>query len=156
MKILALDQATKTTGYSVWNDDTLLKHGVIEVGNNKFDTITRMIELQKKIEEILISEEINSVAIEGVQYQQNQKVYSTLSQLQGVLFSLFFFQKKPFFIIEPSSWKSFAQIKSRKRKEQKLEAIKIVKERYMEDVTEDEADAILLGSYAVTFIKEER
>lgn len=94
------------------------------------------------------------VVIEGVQYQKNQAVYSQLSQLQGCLFYLFFTTGKPFRIVEPKVWKSFAGIKGRKREEQKASALSIVHDQFKIDVAEDTAEAILIGWWATNHIKE--
>jgi hypothetical protein len=54
-----------------------------------------------------------------------------------------------YFVIEPSKWKSFVGIKSRTRKEQKLEMVQYVKKKYNLDVPEDIADSIGINLYVV-------
>ena len=155
MIILALDQATKISGFSVWKDGELSDFGRFEVKNN--DTIERMRCVYDNVEALVDKYNPDIVAIEAVQYQQNQKVYSVLSQLQGVLFSLFFGRGIDFTIIEPAKWKASAGINTRaKRDEQKIESMIIVEERYGKSVTDDESDAILMGCFACNTIKGEK
>lgn len=61
-----------------------------------------------------------------------------------------------FKIIEPSAWKSFCKIKGRKREEQKKNTQVFVKGKYNIEVSEDEADAIGIGTWAISKIKKER
>lgn len=152
MRILAIDQATHVSGFSFWDNNELVDYGHFEATNK--DTIFRMQEVSDWVGGLINQHNPDAVVIEAVQYQQNQKVYSTLSQLQGVLFALFFSVGVEFYIVEPSAWKSYSGIKLReKRKEQKLQSIEIVSSSYGVTPTEDEADAILMGRYGCSIIR---
>lgn len=61
-------------------------------------------------------------------------------------------QRIPFILIEPTAWKSFSKIKGRKRAEQKASTIQMVHDRFGIEATEDEADAIGIGIWAVNNI----
>ena len=94
--------------------------------------------------------------IEGIQYQSNISSFRKLALLQGVLICFFKTNNILFEIIEPSKWKSFCGIKGRARKEQKQNTIEFSKENFnLKDITEDMADAIGLGWYAVNNLKFE-
>jgi hypothetical protein len=56
-------------------------------------------------------------------------------------------------MIEPSAWTSFCLIKGRKRIEQKASTIQMVKNKYGIEVSEDIADAIGIGTWAINHIK---
>lgn len=164
--VIAFDQATYTTGFSVWNADTkeLKTSGVIKVSGA--DTIERINKIKKDIAPTLykIKAEVNSVKIilEDIQYQpekeacawgnahgDNIKTFKTLAWLQGVLLSWF---KENFFdvsMIFAATWKSFCQIKGQQRAVQKQNAILFVKNNFNIDVSSDEADAICLGWTAI-------
>jgi len=58
-----------------------------------------------------------------------------------------------FTIVKPSEWKSKCGIKGRKREEQKLNTQIFVKDKYGFDCSEDEADAIGIGTWAISKIK---
>lgn len=107
------------------------------------------------VKQIIDIEKPDFVVIEAVQYQKNMRVFSQLSQLQGVLFSLFFELDIGFTIIEATAWKSFCKISGQKREEQKANTIQMVKDTYGIEVTEDEADAIGIGRWAVNNILKE-
>lgn len=153
MKILALDQSTNVNGYSIWENAQLKDFGHFKTEDK--DKVLKMADVGTAVKELINKHSPDYAIIEGVQFQKNYKVYSTLSQLQGFLFAIFMQVEQPFIVIEPTSWKSFSEINLRnKREAQKAEAIQIVKTLFGEDVTEDEADAILMGRYAYNFVEE--
>lgn len=74
--LIAFDQSTKKTGYSVWNIEKkeLITYGLIEE-NNK-NTIHRITEMKRKINSIY--KEIEPIAniklvFEDIQYQEKNK-----------------------------------------------------------------------------------
>jgi len=86
------------------------------------------------------------VAIEDIQEQRNVQTFKVLAQLQGALYvSIHKEFKIECEIISASTWKSFSQIRGRNRTEQKRNAQIFVANEYDLKVTQDEADAILLG-----------
>lgn len=64
MKLLALDQASRTTGYAVFQDDELLKSGTFTLKSD--DVGERLAEYRKKIENLIIEYEIDEVAFEDI------------------------------------------------------------------------------------------
>lgn len=107
IKFIALDQATKYTGYSVWelpDNGTLklLEHGVFKA-DAKDDVISRMRVMYDDIKSLIFTQKPDFVFFEATQFQSNQRVYSTLSQLQGVVMAILFEGGIGFNIIEPSS-----------------------------------------------------
>ena len=91
------------------------------------------------------------------QFQSNQRVYSTLSQLQGIVMAILFEKDIGFSIIEPSSWKSYCGITGRKREEQKAKSIAIASKQFgLSDLTDDVADAILIGYYGAHILNNEK
>lgn len=149
MKICCLDQSTKKTGYSVWENGKLKKFGTIQV-DDTLTSINRACEMYEEIKNFIRQIKPDYVCIEGTQFQNNQKVFKLLSQMQGMVFALLVDLDIGFCIIEPSSWKSFAGIKSRKREDQKKETIEFVKKNYkVKEPTDDEADSIAIGHWAI-------
>lgn len=115
----------------------------------------RMNEMRLHIGDLVEKVRPDIVVFEQVQYQQNQKVYSQLSQLQGFIMSILFQKDIPFYIVEPVVWKSFAGVKGRKRAEQKESTIALAKLIYKVAVSEDAADAIFIGHWAAHNYKEQ-
>ena len=154
IKILCLDQSTKITGYSIFQDKKLISYGILMSDVNEKNPIERMKQMYDKVVNLI--DEINPdfVVFEDVQFQNNYATFSQLSQLQGVIMSILFERNIGFKIIQPTAWKSFVGVKGRKRIEQKASAIQIVKNKYKINVSEDEADAIGIGVWAVNNISE--
>ena len=106
-----------------------------------------------EIECIIEKYQPDFIVFENVQFQKNYGTFQHLSQLQGIIMALLFEKNIGFQIIEPTAWKSVAGVKGRKRTEQKSSAIQIVKDKYNLEVSEDEADAILIGFWAINKLK---
>lgn len=148
MKILALDQSTKHTGWSYWENKGLIKYGVIDT-NEDDPAFARMADMGIAIDKLVRKFKPDHVVFEQVQFQRNYKVFSQLSQLQGVIMRILFVKKIPFTLVEPTKWRAFDGIKSRTREETKAEAIQAVKNKYYIDVSEDTAEAIGIGLWAI-------
>lgn len=146
MKLIAFDQATKVTGYAIYDSQHLVCYGVLQAaGDNPF---SRMKAMFTQIYKLLSDEKPDLVSIEGTQFQQNYKVYSELSQMQGVVFASCFLLGISFRIAMPSAWKSYCGVKGRKREEQKQSAMAIV-ESFGIIAPEDACEAILQGKYVI-------
>ena len=88
-RILALDAATNTTGYSIYDDNELVTFGTYTT-NDENDVTERINEVKHWLEEIFKKYEIDFVGIENVQLQNhnnisNVELYRKLCNLQGVL-----------------------------------------------------------------------
>lgn len=145
IRILALDQSTKITGYSVWYDKKLIHYGTVNSNIEENNPLDRMYNMYFEVKELIDIVKPEYVCLEAVQFQNNYNTYSQLSQLQGVIFSILFEEDLPFVLIEPTAWRKFCKITGKKRIEQKASTIQFVKENYGRDVTEDEADSIGIG-----------
>lgn len=146
MRIIAFDQATNITGWCIFDNKKLLNYGIIDT--SKFKSVDEKISKQKKeIQKLIKKYKPELFAIEDIQYQQNQYTYKILAELLGVISNTFFENEYPFVIISPSKWKSYCNIKGRKREEQKVNAIQFVKDKFNIDVISDIADAICIGWY---------
>ena len=69
--------------------------------------------------------------------------------LIGALLCLFQEKELLYEIVSATKWRSYCEIKGRKRQEQKENTKQFVKEKFNLDVSEDEADAVAMGWYAV-------
>ena len=148
-----MDQATKISGYSIFEDKNLVAYGTLEVDQKEKNYVERIKQMYFKIKELIQINNPNIIVFEGIQFQNNQKTYMQLANLQGALMAYLFELDIPFQIIEPSAWKSFAKIQGRKREEQKKNTQEFVKNKYGIDVSEDEADAIGIGVWASSKIR---
>lgn len=153
IKIICLDQSTKITGYSIWDNKQLVDYGTLESNPKEKNPIERMKQQYDLIKKLFEDKNPDYIVIEDTQFQNNYKTYSQLSNLQGVIFSILFERNVAFTIIEPSAWKKFCSIKGRKRIEQKASTIQMVKEKFGLELSEDICDAIGIGIWAISKIK---
>lgn len=151
MKILCLDQATYITGYALFDNGKLKKYGVLEgvQSKNSYERVRSMYFLIRNLIDKLSPD---FVVLEDIQFQRNQSVYKQLAQIQGSIFSHLFEKDLGFILVPPSVWKNYSKIQGKKRQEQKENTIKFVLDNFKKSVTEDEADAIVMGVYAITII----
>lgn len=150
---LALDQATRITGYSIYYDTDLVKYGTFET-NAATD-----IERYKTIKEWLISMielyEPSLVALEGIQLQEDGSdkkmgvtTFQMLAELLGILKETCYELGVRFEICHTATWRQHCKVKGKKRADRKRSMQILVKEWYDVSVTEDEADAVGIGRYA--------
>jgi Holliday junction resolvasome RuvABC endonuclease subunit len=153
IKILCLDQATKISGYSLFDNKKLITYGILQANEKEKNPIERMKQMNDKLAKLIDEIKPEFVVFEDTQFQNNYGTFQQLSQMQGILMNLLFERDIGFTIIQPSAWKSAAGVKGRKRIEQKSSAIQIVKNEFKIEPSEDEADAILIGVWAINNIK---
>ena len=89
------------------------------------------------------------IIIEDIQYQNNIQTFKVLAKLQGVLINTCIEHNLTYHVVHSATWKSFNNVKGKARLQQKEEAQRVVKTLYQLKVTQDEADAICMGRYAV-------
>lgn len=156
MIYLNFDQSTKITAYSVFNSTgELLDYGIVNSNVKENNSILRMKIMAELIEKLIEKYKPDYCCIEGVQFQHNYNTYSTLSQMQGVIFQILFKRNIPFSVISPVTWRKYSGVKGAKREELKGNAIRIAESIYnLQGLTDDEADSILIGRYAINNIKE--
>ena len=160
MDVLAFDQSTKVSAYSLWIDGEYNTVGVIDLNKMK-DTSERVramgVELCKTIER----HNPDVVVMEEVAQQSNAMTLKLLARIQGVIIGFCAAHDIDTYIVEPSKWRSslqFRQGSGVKRAELKAQAIKHVKDEYKLDLTEDECEAICIGEAAnkiFNFIEED-
>ena len=149
MKVLALDQSTKITGWSLWDKNKLKEYGTVSSNIKENNPIERMRQMYDEVCKLIDTKTPDFVIIEQVQFQKNYRTYSQLSQMQGVLFSSLFERNIGFTIIESTAWKKAMGVSGKNRAEQKAATIQIVKMIYKVDTSEDEADSIGMGHWAI-------
>lgn len=147
MNVLCLDQATKISGWSIWEDQKLVAQGKFEFDDS--DLVTRIHKIKLYVLQLIEKFDIKKLYLEDIQYQQQAGVttYKVLAELIGVLQELAFEKQIPSELVHSASWKSTCGIKGRARAEQKASAQQHVKAVYHLDVTQDEADAICIGEH---------
>lgn len=148
MKILALDQASKTSGYSIWNDNELVSYGKFTFDDD--DIGQRLMKIRNKVKTLITENDIGYVIMEDIQVQQNNvQTFKVLAEVFGVIYELVTEMGIPNHAVLSSVWKSVVGIKGRARPEQKRNAQQHVTDTYGIKATQDESDAICIGEYYI-------
>lgn len=159
-RVLALDAATTTTGYALYDDKELVKYGHFTVAGN--DTTQRIHEVGEWLNAIIGEWRPDFVCIEQIQLQSfgdpktstfggnlQVELFQILANLQGVLQDILFVNQMPYELIYAATWRKFCGVVGKKREDKKKSAQLKVSEWYGISATQDEADAICLGKYAI-------
>ena len=150
--ILALDQATNTTGWSLFQDETLIDFGVAKAEGLENTKIRLMKNwLQKKIQELSLKPDATiQVILEDIQLQHGDvKTFKILAHLQGVLLDVCYGYDIPVTLYYASEWKSSCGVKGKTRAEQKRNAQEYVLNTYNVKAIQDTCDAICLGTHHI-------
>lgn len=159
MTILALDQSSKVTGYAIFTDGKLVQSGIINLTNS--DLGIRLMQLREQITTFITDWQVDYVVYEDIQLQDIQgnkelgiKTFKVLAEVLGNVEELLTELKIPHEAVLAITWKSVVGIKGQKRPEQKKNAQLYVKANYGLEVSEDESDAICIGTYYLTYTRQ--
>lgn len=146
MKILALDQATRDSGWSVFDGETLIDFGHFSFTHE--DLSIRIYKLCQEIAKKIDIHQPDIVVIENIQLQQNVEMFQKLAWVQGALMTLCNEKGVPHKLVYPSEWRkscSFLKGNDKHRDNQKKIAQTWVMETFGKKCTQDESDAICIG-----------
>lgn len=145
------DQATQNFGISIFDDGRLVYYDVIQfVG----ETEERLVKIFNFLQYFIEVCEPDFVMFEDIQLQANgasQTMFNTfkvLAELMGVVKMVLTKNKIRHECVLNKVWQSQFNIAGKQRMEQKKNVMKKVKQLFDIDVTDDVADAILIGKYA--------
>ncbi len=151
MIILAFDQSTRVTGWSVFEDGEYLKSGVIDLHKIK-DTDERSKQMSVEICKTIEDSKPDCVIIEEVQQQSNVATVIKLARIQGVAIGFCAAHNIDLHILTPSRWRaalSYRQGPKVHREELKQQSIDYVKDHLgFDDFTEDQCEACCLNMAA--------
>lgn len=151
IRVLALDQATHISGYSVFDDGQLVKSGIFQTslsGEIERDNMIKMWVLS-----MIEAFKPDIVGLEDIQLQQFEgrsvgvTTYKTLAHLQGILMEAIYEAKIDYEVIPPATWRAYCGVKGRTKADKKASMQFLVKQWYDVSVTNDESDAIGIGKY---------
>lgn len=146
-RILALDQASHITGYSIFDGPNLVSYGTFEA--KETDEAKRFHEIRLWLISMVENWQCDIIGIEGIQYQQTMGVttFQTLARLQGVLMDLCVELSIPYVICPTNTWRAHCGVKGTKRTDKKRSMQLLVKDWYDVTVSDDIADAVGIGKY---------
>lgn len=167
-RILALDQATHDTGWSIFDGNTVIKFGTINLGNGDLDE--RINRLKVWLANMIAVWNPDKVIMEDIQLQEkkqgrtwendtgdqvmNVNTFKTLAQLQGVLADYLYEQQMRYEFVHTAVWREKCGITGKYRTDKKKSAQLKVLEWFDLSVTNDEADAICIGYYGTAAEKK--
>ena len=149
--ILALDQASRTSGYAIFRDGQLYSHGTFTVTDS--DIGNRLYKIRQKVLELIEDFNIDEVVLEDI-YMDGQKInnvntFKVLAEVFGVIYELLVELKIPRTAVLAGTWKSTCGIKGKTRPEQKKNAQEFVLNTYNLKATQDACDAICIGTHLI-------
>lgn len=149
MKILAFDQASRTTGWSLFENSKLIKYGKFTYDETDFGQ--RLVSIRNKILDLITEYKPDKIYFEDIQLQNsvgnNVETYKKLAEVYGVLSELATELQIPNESVISSVWKASLKIKGYDRAAQKKAAQDWVIAIYNMKPTQDEVDAICIGVY---------
>ena len=145
-RIVAIDNATANVGVSVFDDEKLIYYHLYHYEG---DTIARMVNNRRFIENVVIEQwQPDLIVLEDIQYQNNISTFKTLAMLLGSSLVSCTAKQIRTELVLSKVWRAHFMINGKGRIEEKKQAIDKVKLMYGVNVTDDVAEAILLGKYA--------
>ena len=151
MRVLALDQASRVSGWAVYDGKALIDYGKFSA--TQTDIGERLYYIRNQVLQLIDKFEIDEVVFEDIQLQDNRinnvQTFKALAEVFGVLHELFVEIKMPREAVLSTVWKSKVGIKGADRPAQKKNAQLWVKNTYNIQATQDECDAICIGYYYV-------
>ena len=146
-RVLALDQATHKSGWSIFDGNKLLKYGIYEaIGEEE---VQRFHQIKEWLISMIDNWKPDIIGLEGIQYQQDIGIttFQTLARLQGILIEVCYELQIPLQICHSQTWKSYCGVKGKSRSDQKKSMQNLVKKWFDISIEEDAADAIGIGKY---------
>lgn len=153
-RVLALDQSSNLTGYSIYDNQSLISYGVFET--SKSAPFERIVELCDWLQSMLEMWKPDLVGLEDIQYrpgknntatEQNHNTFKLLGQVMGGLIVTIARSKCKVDTVLIPTWRGHCKVKGNTRVDQKRSAQLLVKQWYDITVTDDESDAICIGKY---------
>lgn len=149
--VLALDQASKTSGYAVYRDNKLETYGKFTYDDPDIDK--RLVKIRQKVADLIAIFAPDEVVYEDIQQQNNiannVATFKVLAEVYGVISELLESLGMKHSSVLAATWKSSLGIKGRTRPEQKKEAQEYVTRLYGIKPTQDECDAICIGLHHI-------
>lgn len=154
-RILAIDQATQSSGWAIFDNNILVQYGVFQA--NEATSVERTETVRQWVASMVELWNPDRIAIEDIHMQsfggkkgydtESVTTFKTLAQLQGVLINYFYINNIKYDVVHSAVWREYCQIKGVHRADKKRSAQLQIKNWYDVSVTQDEADAICIGKF---------
>lgn len=147
-RIIAFDQATENFGVAVFDNSTLVYYSLYKFSGLLAD---RLVDITKFVRDVVIKGWCpDYICFEDIQYEKSVITFKILAELIGILTELCREANIKYEIVSPNVWRRYANTAGKDRRTEKRLSIAKVKECYnITNITDDVAEAILIGRYAV-------
>ena len=160
-KLIAFDQALNTTGYSIFEDGSLVSYDKFTTSDTS--TAEKLKEIRGFIIELFKTHKPSKVAFEEIQLQQipgttahgNVETFKKLAYVQAILLETLVEFNIPYEIVSSNTWKSTCNIRGRARAEQKRNAQKYVETEFGVKAIQDICDSICIGKHVIEMDSKE-
>ena len=148
MRIAGIDASSNKSGITIFEDGKYVEHVLLDFHKNKdvFERIPMMSDaICKYLDKV---GDIDKIIIEKSVLRSNVDTIQKLSNIAGAIMMYAFQNNIVFEHPVPSEWRArigLQQSSKIKREALKLEAIQAVKQEYGFDVSDDEAESILIA-----------
>lgn len=150
--LLALDQATYTTGFTVLKDGKIQLVSHFDCTGN--DLGDRLRQLRINIQNLIVQYDIDEVVFEDIQLQDVNgnketgiKTFKMLAESFGVVHELLAEMKIKYSTAQPIKWKAHFKIAGKGRAQEKKMTQAYVLKNFGITCTEDEADSLCIAMY---------
>lgn len=151
-RFLALDQATKITGWAIFDGTELIRYG--KFSTNLDDEIARDAQIKNWLLSMIQNWKPDFIGIEGIQFQEKSEtrvmgvtVFETLARLQGILMITAHEVGIEYCICPTNTWRAHCGVKGRTRSDKKKSMQLLAKQWYDVSLSDDEADAVGIGRF---------
>lgn len=148
MRVMSFDQATRISGYAVFDNGEYVCSGVVDMSKSALDTYGRSFEMAKSLWKVIKKYKPDCLIIEETQQQSNVQTVITLARLQGMIIGYAEAHGVKVHILLPSQWRAalnYSQGPKVKRAELKKQSADYVKKYFGFVLSEDENEAICEG-----------
>ena len=151
-RLIAFDQATEHFGLSIWDNNELVFYSLYTFTG---DVVTRLSKIQNFIENIVIKAwEPDCIIMEDIQQPHGAVMtFKVLAMLLGILEVTCLNNHINYEVVSPNVWRKYVGTCGKNRKEEKLLSVAVVKNKYNITVSDDVAEAILIGLYGTKMLK---
>ena len=150
-KLLALDQSSQVTGYTILDNGKIVKVSHFECTGDLGD---RLVKFRNKVISLIDEYNIDEIAFEDIQLQDVNgsketgiKTFKVLAEVFGIMHELCSELKIPYTAILPIKWKAHFKIAGKGRSQEKKMAQAYVLNNYNIKCTEDEPDSLCIALY---------
>lgn len=152
-RVIAFDQATEHFGLSIFDDGNLVFYRLF---NFSGDLNARLVKIKKLLENVVLAAwEPDYIVMEDIQYQNGILTFKVLAMLLGLVQTCCAEKNIDFEVVSPNVWRKYAGTNGKNRREEKMLSIAVVREKYGITVSDDVAEAILIGRYGAMMHKKQ-